>query len=183
MNKVIKSVAFLLIASLTAVLIALWTSRRAKPPSDAEMGKLFSEHRRDYERLTEMLREDAGIAIVTRDFIGRTDTRQWPRPESEWGITRRRWGEYRELFRKAGVRDGAVRDAASGETMLLAWTWGQPVPIIIKSFVRCDPPQPGFQYQLPPCIEGQPGGMKDEGVRGHRYRRLDEGWYLFEEHE
>jgi hypothetical protein len=68
------------------------------------------------DRLVEMMDEDWQMARIAPDFTWRQDILAWPRPESEWGISKGRWDDYRSMFRKVGAKDGTTRRQKLGHS-------------------------------------------------------------------
>lgn len=95
-------------------------------PNDDELLRWFRDSRGNLELLAGMSNDDYRRTKVTR--IAPTFTRLssnwgWPRPESEWGISRARWREYNTLFERVGLRDGLNRDG-DGDWLILFPFWG-----------------------------------------------------------
>ena len=99
---------------LAAVVFLLLTfSACSGEPSDDQLLDWFARNRSDLERLVRMSDEDfaaCGVIRVAPTFTRLVDNWGWPRAESEWGISRDRWDEYRRVFRRAGLNDGLNRD-------------------------------------------------------------------------
>lgn len=102
-------VGVLVLGAVVIVLLIMWSYA---PPSDKALSKRFQRHRPELETLVRMLQEDGNLSRVADEFTCLKDDRDWPRPESKWGITRRRWDEYRRLFRKVGLIEGLEKDQA-----------------------------------------------------------------------
>ena len=64
-----------------------------------------------------MLADDSRMTRITPDFLWTEGSVAWPRPESQWGISRVRWDEYKSLFRRAGLDEGALGGGKSNETL------------------------------------------------------------------
>jgi hypothetical protein len=93
-------------------------------PSDQALEKQFYRQRPSLERLTAMLAEDSRMTRIAPDFLWTQDTAAWPRPESNWGISRFRWDEYKSLFNQAGIAMGVENRGNSKEAILIVYTWG-----------------------------------------------------------
>jgi hypothetical protein len=183
MIKLKRAVWILLGFALFFLALGHFMSHPPPPLSDAEMALRFTKHRADLDQLVKMLDEDRAVGLVARDHVDLNGGSPWPRPEKAWGISKARWNEYKGIFKRAEIPRGVIRDRLSGETMIYAWTWGEPVPLAGKAFVHCGKPAKGEGYMLPPCVEGKEWGRRDDGVRHTRYKELDGRWYLFEERE
>lgn len=99
--------------SLAVALMLIALTACAREPSDDQLLRWFTDHRSDLERLVRMSDEDFAARRVIRiapDFTRLVDNWGWPRPESEWGISRERWDEYRRMFRRVGLSSGFNRD-------------------------------------------------------------------------
>jgi len=183
MTKLKRALYILLGSAFVAIVVGRLMSLPPPPMSDAEIAMRFKTYRADLDRLVVMMNEDKGIGIVTHEFIDLAGGSPWPRPEPAWGISKARWDEYKTIFKRAKIPRGVIRDVGSGETMIYAWTWGEPVPLAAKSYIHCGKPKKGDAYQLLPCYEGKEWGRNYEAGRHTRYKKLDERWFLFEERE
>ena len=78
-------------------------------PTDAELSQRLVDHRKDFERLVAMAKDDKELVRIAPDFTWTTSSVAWPRPDSELGFTPQRWDEYRHLFRSLGIEAGILR--------------------------------------------------------------------------
>jgi hypothetical protein len=85
-------------------------------PSDQKLVRQFYKKRPDLERLVSMLADDSRMTRIAPDFLWTEDSVAWPRPESQWGISRARWDEYKSSAPFAQSRTRLVRN---GESTLL----------------------------------------------------------------
>lgn len=85
-------------------------------PSDDKLVANFEANEAEFNRLIEMCKEDSNMTRIADDFLWRVDHAGWPRAESDWGITRERWNEYKKLFKKVGLDNGLVNQ---GKIILL----------------------------------------------------------------
>jgi hypothetical protein len=102
----LRQLAPFLLAAILLPNVACLTFPDRPHPSDDELLLVFNAHEAEFDQLELMCREDAHMSRVAPDFTWKKDNVAWPRPESELGITKERWDEYRELFTKLGIRDG-----------------------------------------------------------------------------
>ncbi len=112
------------IAAGALLLISL--SACSREPSDDQLLTWFARHRADLELLAQMSDEDFAARRVIRiapTFTRLVDNWGWPRPETEWGISRDRWDEYRRVFRRVGLDSGLNRDGEN-HTQILFSRWG-----------------------------------------------------------
>jgi len=147
-------------------------------PSDEAMKRQFNRHKGELEELASMAKEDSVMSRIAFDFTWRQDSVAWPRPESEWGITRDRWDQYRKLFRQVGVSAGFVQDE-NGNVYFLVHTEGSVVGGASKGFVYCRTTEASLNTYSA-CREGHDFGRSDDGKgNGNEYHRLSQGWYLY----
>ena len=154
------------------------------PPSDAELQERFDSHRAEYERLVQMMDEDWQMARVAPDFTWKQDNLAWPRPESQWGISRQRWDEYRKIFDQAGVKDGVTRSERSSDIILDVWSWGIVPAGTSVGYLHCGAPRNGYSHTEPACIENRESGKGFYGTStsyGYRYKKIAPDWYILEE--
>src|SRR5262245_61430813 len=77
-------------------------------PTDDALIANFQRHEADFDLLARMSQEDSNLVRIAPDFTWTRESAAWPRPESELGFSRPRWGEYRSLFRKLGLTSGLL---------------------------------------------------------------------------
>src|SRR6266581_1029497 len=103
--RLLKVLGFVCIGILVLISL-LWWFLRPNQPSDQSLEQRFYKQRPDLERLVAMMDEDWQMSRIGRDFTWRQDSVAWPRPEPEWGISRKRWDDYRRIFTQAGFEGG-----------------------------------------------------------------------------
>jgi len=181
--KPLKVVGFVCIG-IVALILLLWWMLRLNQPSDQSLEQRFFKQRVDLERLVAMMDEDWQMSRIARDFTWRQNSAAWPRPESEWGISRKRWDDYRKIFTEAGFGLGTNRREKSSDVMVIAWSWGIVPSGISVSYLHCGPPRNGYTHTEPPCVEKMDSGV---GMHEHstsydyRYKKITENWYIYEE--
>ncbi|MGB6625806.1 MAG: hypothetical protein WBE20_09635 [Candidatus Acidiferrales bacterium] len=124
------------------------------------------------------------MSRIALDFTWRQDSVAWPRPESEWGISRRRWDEYRKIFASAGFKGGTTRPEKSSDVLVYVWSWGLVVSGTGVSYLHCGLPRNGYANTEPPCIEKRDfgSGMYGQSTSyGYRYKKLAADWYIYEQ--
>lgn len=147
-------------------------------PNDELLTRRFNNYRSDFETLALMAEQDAAISRVADDFLWRTDSVAWPRPEAEWGITKDRWKEYRRLFKRVGL-DAGLSKNAQGNIYFIAHTEGSVVSGASKGFVYCQKTgTPGSTFL--PCTEQRDSGRSENSKgEGSEYHRLAEHWFIY----
>jgi hypothetical protein len=158
-----------------------WPFSRPKP-SDAELQRQFKMHRADFDQLIEMMDEDRQMSRIAPDFTWRQDNVAWPRAESEWGISKARWDEYRGIFRRVGAKDGITRSEKSSDITIDIWSWGLAIGGTSVAYLHCGQPRNGYAHIEAPCIEGKDSGrMQGQHGDGYRYRKIEPDWFIYEE--
>jgi len=171
-----KVIGVLFLGIVVLVLLLMWSWAA---PSDNALGKRFQSHRFELETLARMSEEDADVIKVADTFIRLKNDWSWPRPESEWGITRERWDEYRRLFREVGLI-GWEKDDVGNIDLVAHSTGFAPAGLTTKGFVHCNSALTPDKAFLP-CVEQRDRGQSDtKANRGSTYRKLDQDWYIFE---
>lgn len=158
---------------------ALWWW--STPPSDSSLERQFFSHQADITHLLVMMNQDMRMTRVATDFLWTDDNLGWPRPASEWGISQARWGQYRALFDRAGIGEGATRREHSCDLMLGVWGFGTVVDSEYASFLHCGDPDARYQHTEPPCIERKAAGSGADKYHHYRYKRLTDDWYIYQE--
>ena len=166
-----------------AILLLLWWVG-PNQPSDETLQKQFYRKRPDLERLAAMLAEDSQMTRIAPDFLWTQDTVAWPRPESQWGISRVRWEEYKSLFSRANVDKGAVSGGKSREARFIVYSWGIVPAGVSVSYLHCGQPDPGYVPTEPACIDQKDSGAGMYGPStsyGYRYKKITQGWFILEQ--
>ena len=172
----------LLIIAGAVSLVVWWIAPHV--PSDQKLAEEFSKKRPDLELLVSMLADDSRMTRIAPNFLGTADSAAWPRPQSQWGISQVRWDEYKRLFRRAGIDDGATGSGKSNETLFLVYTWGIVPSGISVGYLHCGQPTSGYQHTEPACIERKDSGKGMYGQStsfGYRYKEIAEDWFILEQ--
>jgi hypothetical protein len=171
----------LICIGVLAVISSLWWGCGPHRPDDALLEKQFSKQRRNFERLVKMMDEDSQMSRIAPDFTWRKDNLSWPRPESEWGISKQRWNDYKRMFAEVGLRDGTTRRENSSDILLVVWSSGIVPSGVSISFLYCDPPRNGFRHTEIPCTEKKDSGRAEGNGNTYRYKEIAQDWYIIEE--
>ena len=140
-----------LFALLMLLVVGLWVLAGPHKPSDSDLESRFAAHRAELEQIVGMMETDKQMSRIANDFLWKQDTVAWPRPKSEWGITQVRWSGYKELFRKVGSENGAVRPEKSSDVEIIIHSWGIVPSGGSISFVHCGQPADEFHHTAIPC--------------------------------
>jgi hypothetical protein len=181
--KLLKRVGFACVSVLPVILL-LCVGCSSPPPGDQALEKRFQRQRPVLEHLVAMMNEDSQMTRIAPDFIWKRDSAAWPRPESEWGISARRWDEYRKIFGEAGVKQGTSRGAGSNDVLVLVYTEGLVTSGSAISYLHCGPKTNSQTYAEPPCTERKDSGSGMYGSSksyGYRYKKITEDWYIYEQ--
>jgi hypothetical protein len=179
--KVLKILGLVCVC-VVGMISLLWWGCGPHQPSDQSLEKRFYKQRPDLERLVAMMNEDSQMSRIAPDFTWRQDTVAWPRPESQWGISGKRWDEYREIFSRAGFADGTTRRGA--DVIVDVWSWGIVPAGISVGYLHCGQTRNGYASGAPPCGEKRDSGTGMYGHStsfGYRYKKITEDWYILEE--
>ena len=57
---------------------------------------------------------------IAFDFTRLSNDWSWPRPASQWGLTRKRWDEYRRLFKTFGLTGRLYRSSAKNQVLFVS---------------------------------------------------------------
>ncbi len=171
-----KIVGFSLLGLVVLVLLLMWS---CAAPSDASLTRRFQHHRSELETLVRMSQEDANVIRVADGFTRVKGDWNWPRPQSEWGITPERWDQYRQLFDKVGLSAGLEKDEG-GNVYFIVHTEGFVTHAADKGLVFCG--RAGPENVFLPCAEQRAEGElgQHDGHEGNAYYRLTDNWYIIE---
>lgn len=136
--RVLRTVGFAFIG-IVELLAVLWLIFHK--PSDAELKWRFARQQTDLSRLAEMMDQDWHMSRIAQDFTWRQENIAWPRAESESGISKQRWDEYRSIFFRTGLGDGTARPKDSSDIIVFAWFWGIVPAETSISYLHCGTPE------------------------------------------
>jgi hypothetical protein len=167
-----------------ALITLLWWVIGPHQPSDASLERRFNKERPELELLVTMMDKDWNMSRIASDFTWRQDNLAWPRPETEWGISKERWNDYKKLFIETRVSDGTLRREKSSDVLLVVWSWGIVPSGIGVSYLYCGPPRNGYAHTEPPCLENKDSGRaeRSDGYI-YRYKKIGKDWFIYEESE
>jgi hypothetical protein len=159
-----EGVRSLLPLGLVCALMGSWL---AKPhhPSDAALGKRYTAHRADFARLAVLLTEDSITGRRDACYVRRDGCPSGTGP-AHWA-TEARLREYRHLFRRIGLPQGAEPESAM--IVLPVDQWGIFIHADTKGYVYSPhgpTPLVSSLDQVPACKQSW-------------YKRLEGSWYLF----
>lgn len=143
--------------------------------TDKQLIDKFNVKRTDFEMLVEMANQDRRVVRIASDFIWLDDNLNWPRPESDLGMSKERWDQYRSLFVKLGLRGGISRRTDLPKAIfLIAATEGISLGGSAKGYVFSSEPL----SPLVDSLDDVSAPMKD---RVPIYRKVADNWYLYYE--
>jgi hypothetical protein len=145
-------------------------------PSDRALIELHARRARDFDKLVAMATVDRQLVRVAPDFVWTTKSVAWPRPESELGISRARWDQYRRLFLALELPAGFIQpDDRPQVIYVISGATGLAVGGVTKGFAWSE-------ASMEPRCESLDwtDGPKQDGVC---FRPIARGWYLFLERD
>ena len=141
-------------------------------PTDDELAVTYWKYEADFQRLAEMSDRDEQVTRIASNFTWLKTNAAWPRPESEWGISKARWEEYRSLFKKLALREGITREESGDVIYFTASSVGLMTDGASKGYA--------FARTQPESIVDSLDDPTSWPQGKHMYfRRLKGNWYLF----
>jgi hypothetical protein len=181
--KLLKRACLVRVAVLL-VISRTWAGCGGLAPRDETLEKRFCKQRAILERLVAMMDEDSQITRIAPDFIWKRDSAAWPRPESEWGISAQRWGDYRKIFDEADFKQGTSRGADSDDLLILVYTEGLVTSGSAISFLHCGLRTSHQTSSEPTCTDKKESGSGMYGKStsyGYRCKKITDNWYIYEQ--
>jgi hypothetical protein len=178
--RALKIVGYVCIGILVTLSL-LWWGCGPHEPSDAALELRFQEQRPELERLVDMSDEDPEMTRIADTFLWKRDNVGWPRPQSEWGISKERWAEYKRIFKRSDVDGGISRWGE--DVRIMVWRWGIVPSGITVSYLHCGSLPTKSDSADPACAEQKETGTGKYGRTswGYRYKKLTNEWYILEE--
>lgn len=146
--------------------------------SDKEMIDFFLKNENSFNELAKMGDAESDVIRVADSFTRTKKSFAWPRPESEWGITKTRWDEYRTLFARLGIKGGM--DIADTEK------FGRLTFFVMRScgkFSDCSEREKGYVHStsdLKPLVESIDSIPKSARREDRIYMSISPNWYIYE---
>ena len=145
-------------------------------PTDQVLEKRFFAREQDFDKLIAMSNEDSNVIRIAPDFTRLKNNWAWPRPESELGFSKVRWGEYKALFERLNLDAGLERVEIdnSVEIFLIASAVG----MVNRGSAK------GYAYsekELAPTfnsLDENPIESEKRPKHGVVYKKLKTNWYL-----
>jgi hypothetical protein len=191
-KHIMKRLIIRLIVALLTFVIGVGTVALLKSsvphPSDFILIKNLYDHEADFSTLVKMANEDSKARTIDTSFVGfggpswiyLYEDKPWPRSESELGFTKRRWDEYRCLFKKLKLdygmnrkhdMPGAIFFTASFDFSVISE--GEETAVMKK----------GYVYNPNGIYDSLTGSL--DGIEINRpaifYKKLNDRWYLYYE--
>ena len=170
--------AFLIVGIVIPVVIAGFVLALSISPldrslsTDDELAANYLKHEADFQRLAEMSDRDEHVTRIASNFTWLKTTAAWPRPESEWGISKARWDEYRTIFANLALPDGITREESGEVIYFFASSVGLGVSGSTKGYA--------FARREPETIVDSLDDPTSWPKGKHMYfKRLKGNWYLF----
>jgi hypothetical protein len=149
----------------------------SKHPSDDKLMLRFQKNESSFNKLVAMSTTDSKVIRIAFDFTWLESSWAWPRPDSELGFSKERWDEYRDLFRKLGLKDGISRQNNSNGPVIFFTASSKGMTFRGSS--------KGFAYSvnaLSPTFDSldQIDVLKQKNQEhGDSYKKIKDNWYLY----
>lgn len=180
------------VLTLFVVVAVLVLARFSSPhASDSELSKMFYDHEAAFNQLVEMSRNDSAVVTVGTSFVCLKnnedwppyiylyDNEQWPLSETTLKFSRRRWDEYRTLFRNLNLKLGIEQKPVVAGAIF--FTASSDYSEIDDSETAVT--EKGYVYSSAEINNSLTGSL--DGIQINRpaifYRKLTHNWYLYYE--
>ncbi len=141
------------------------------PPTDERLIKNYSSHKADYERLVKMVKEDYTKGISRVDYDWYDCSWDWENSESKkCNLEEERWEEYRELFKRIGLKRGVSIGKNSDEKFFVefkVYSWGLVTGGLEKGVTYAEYKQKSVYASENP---------ENEWVK---YKYIEDNWYIY----
>ena len=163
---------------LTLIAALLAISYFSLPPSDAKLERQFAERKREFEILIQKASKTPSVVRISNVEVEGSDGRKYVQGDRQSPISPESWTEYREIFKKIGMKEGLYRSPHTGDVQFLDHTiFGKLGPIgTLYGYVYCPGASDVLRAGFTPCRGG-----RDEYDDGDcRYRRIAPEWFIVE---
>ncbi len=146
--------------------------------SDKAMIDVFLKNEDRFDKLAKMADAESEVIRVADSFTRTRKSYAWPRPESEWGITKSRWDEYKALFAQIGITNGMdIEDSEEFGRLTLFMVRG------CGHFSGCNDREKGYVHshsELMPLVDSIDSLPQDTRRESRIYMRISPNWYIYE---
>jgi hypothetical protein len=149
------------------------------PPSIETLASRFPAQRKDLETILVMAERDNQLTRIDPSWL-MTRNRQFLGYSPETGITEERWNEYRQIFKRNGIKQGIQRDPETGDSFFIVDSIGILDRGHSNGFLHCGP---GAKHVYPPCESTLAAGEHPyrPGDEAYSFQKLANGWYAYSE--
>lgn len=177
--------------TLPAVFVLLVWANSSPHASDLELSRNFHDHEAEFNQLVEMSRDDPAVISVQTSFVCLKnnedwapyiylhENEQWPLAETTLKFSRRRWDEYRTLFRNLKLEIGMERKSVAPGAIFFTASSDYSEIGNLQAAVT----EKGYAYSSAEMNNELTSPL--DGIRINRpaifYRKLARNWYLYYE--
>ena len=179
------------ICLLAGCVISMWVVlRQVGPPTLAELKRDFPSKRSSLEMVMSMSDEDSRFWRIAPGWVVRaTDdpiirSEQFLENDPKAGLSKARWGAYREIFNRNGIKLGIQRNQ-QGDAFIMVDSIGLLNRGHVSGYVKCSSTISQDPDRFYPCILRQDNGKMeyspDVRREGYSFQKLDDAWYAYDE--
>jgi hypothetical protein len=100
---------------LTLIAALLAINYFSLPPSDAKLERQFAERKGEFELLIQKAGKTPSVVRISNVQVNdSSDGRKYIQGDRQAPISPESWTEYREIFKKTGMKEGLYRSAQTG---------------------------------------------------------------------
>jgi hypothetical protein len=169
---VVAPLLLIVLSLVTATRFATLGNKGRSHPPDEILLENFRRHEADFNRLVSMSEVDSKVIRIADDFTWLDTNANWPRPDSEIGFSRERWGEYRRIFSTLGLSQGLLRPLDTDTIYLIASSNGNLTSGSSKGYAYSIKP-------LSPLSDSLDHVAPELRNQQTLYKKLGANWYLF----
>lgn len=167
----IRNLRILFLISVVFLAGSALLVNRSPHYSDETLTEVFQKNKTDFDLLARMAQEDANMIRIADDFTWTKDSAAFPRPESEMGITKERWDDYKKLFVKLGLKAG-ILNYQPEKIYFTSTTEGLLTGGSSKGFA--------FMIENTEIVFNSLDNFEFKSS-GYAYKKLEGNWYLYYE--
>ena len=178
------------ICLLVGCALTLWVVvRESQPPTLAELKRDFPSKRSSFEMIVSMSAEDSRFWRIAPGWVDRTTDdpikfEQFLENDPKAGLSNARWGAYREIFNRNGIKLGIQRNKQR-DAFIMVDSIGLLNRGHTSGYVKCSSTISQDPDRFYPCILRKDNGKQeyspDPRREGHSFQKLDDAWYAYDE--
>jgi hypothetical protein len=181
--------AGLLMVPILLIGVVVFLFWEAEPPTIANLQRDFTKRRPELETILRLSNEDAQFSRIAPDFLWRQPKGsdaggQFFLGDPNSGLRKSRWEQYRDVYRRNGIKLGVERDR-EGDAFVMLDSIGLLERGHTTGYLYCSDDSRADPERYEPCTLHQDSGKREyhaePRAEAYSFQRLDSRWFAFDQ--